>query len=467
MAVTAIWSIKGRVDHIIDYVMNPQKTTEDVSSLHAIEDVIHYASDGSKTEQMQYVTGINCDPHNAIEEFRYTKKYWDKCGGIVAFHSYQSFKPSEVDPETAHKIGVALAQELWGDRFEVVVATHLNTEHCHNHLVLNSVSYKDGKRYNDCRETYEIIRKASDRLCKEFKLSVIRNPQGRGKHYSQWLAEKNGKPTYRSLTQQDIDRAIAASVTEQQFWKNLEQMGYTLRLYTQSGEMRKHPSILAPGAKKAQRLDNLGEGYDYEDIIDRILRNYRTKPLVDVPKVQKPKTYKLSGTVPTTAKRGGLWAVHFRYCCYLQRIYRNPTSVSQVSDSLREDLIQMDKLFDQVKYLAKTKFQTLDELQERQDQIKGRMDELKQERKDLYNAHKRALRKEDPHEVEEVEKQQASVTEELRSLRKELVMCYAIAERSEKRELHHLGKEQKDHEPRWRSSGTNRADVPQRSRGSS
>ena len=463
MAVTAIWSIKGRVDHIIDYVMNPQKTTEDVSSLHAIEDVIHYASDGSKTEQMQYVTGINCDPHNAIEEFRYTKKYWDKCGGIVAFHAYQSFKPGEVDPETAHKIGVALAQELWGDRFEVVVATHLNTEHCHNHLVLNSVSYKDGKRYNDCRETYETIRKASDRLCKEFKLSVIRNPQGRGKHYSQWLAEKNGKPTYRSLTQQDIDRAIAASVTEHQFWKNLEQMGYTLRLYTQSGEMRKHPSILAPGAKKAQRLDNLGEGYDYEDIIDRILRNYRTKPLVDAPKVREPKTYKLSGTAPTTAKRGGLWAVHFRYCCYLQRIYRNPTSVSQVSDSLREDLIQMDRLFDQVKYLAKTKFQTLDDLQERQGEIQDRMDELKQERKELYNAHKRALRKEDSHEVEEIEKRQTAVSQELKALRKEMAMCYAIARRSGAEEQNPIGKEQNEHEPRRRSSGTNRADVPQRS----
>ncbi len=463
MAVTAIWDIKGRVDQVLGYVMNPQKTMADMADLHAVEDVLKYAASSAKTEQMKYVSGINCNPARAVTDFRQTKKRWKKTGGIVAFHAYQSFKPGEVDPETAHKIGVSLAREMWGDRFEIVVCTHLNTEHCHNHIVVNSVSYRDGKRYNDCKETYREIREASDRLCKEYQLSVIRNPKSKGKHYAQWSAEKNGKPTYRSLTQQDIDRAIAASVTEQQFWKNLEQMGYTLRLYTQSGEMRKHPSILAPGAKKAQRLDNLGEGYDYEDIIDRILRNYRTKPLVDAPKVQEPKTYKLSGTAPTTAKRGGLWAVHFRYCCYLQRIYRNPTSVSQVSDSLREDLIQMDKLFDQVKYLAKTKFQTLDDLHERQDEIKDRMEELKQERKELYNSHKRALRKEDPHEVEEIEKRQTSVSEELRALRKEMAMCYAIARRSGEQEQNPIGKEQNEHEPRRRSSGTNREDVPQRS----
>ena len=135
MAVTKIWDIKGRVDQVIGYVMNPQKTKAEMPSFHALEDVINYASDESKTEQMQYVTGINCEPQNAVAEFRLTKQHWDKCGGIVAFHAYQSFKPGEVDPETAHKIGVALARELWGDRFEVVVATHLNTDHCHNHLV--------------------------------------------------------------------------------------------------------------------------------------------------------------------------------------------------------------------------------------------------------------------------------------------------------------------------------------------
>ena len=102
MAVTAIWDIKGRIDQAINYVVNPKKTMAETASLHAMENVIKYASDASKTEQMQYVTGINCDPQNAIEEFRLTKMHWEKCSGIVAFHAYQSFKPGEADPETAH-----------------------------------------------------------------------------------------------------------------------------------------------------------------------------------------------------------------------------------------------------------------------------------------------------------------------------------------------------------------------------
>lgn len=446
---------------MIAYVMNPQKTQMDL--LHTVEDVLNYATDDSKTEQMQYVTGINCEAENAVTEFRFTKMQWEKCDGIVAFHAYQSFRPGEVDPETAHKIGVALARELWGDRFEVVVATHLNTEHCHNHIVINSVSFKDGMRYNDCKESYRKLREASDRLCKEYQLSVIRNPSGKGKHYAQWSAEKNGKPTYRSLTCQDIERAIAASVTEQQFRNAMEQMGYTLRLYTQSGQMRKHPSVLAPGAKKAQRLDNLGEGYDYEDIIERILQNYRTKPLVDPTKEQSRKSYRMQCAFSTASKKGGLWAIHFRYCCYLKQIKRNPTSVLQVSDSLREDLIQMDRLFDQVKYLAATKFQTLQELYARQDEIKAKMDELTQERKELYNAEKRAKRKDDPHEVEVIQNRLSSISEDMRGFRRELAMCHAIAKRSESQKENPIRKEQNEHEPRRRSSRTNCPNVPQRS----
>ena len=119
--------------------MNPEKTEEDslekVAALHAIDNVVQYTAEEMKTEQKRYVTGVNCIPEFATEQFMETKERYDKFDGRTCYHGYQAFKPGEVDVDTAHQIGVALAKELWGDRFEVVVATHLNTDHLHNHFL--------------------------------------------------------------------------------------------------------------------------------------------------------------------------------------------------------------------------------------------------------------------------------------------------------------------------------------------
>ena len=163
MAVTSIWPIKGRVDRVINYARNPEKTTEasyeELASLHAVDNVVEYAANEMKTERRSYVTCLNCEEDTAAHQFIETKKLWqrisgrDKMGGRVCFHGYQSFKADEVTAEVAHEIGVKLAQELWGDRFEVVVATHCNTGHYHNHFVLNSVSFADGLKFDNtpCR----------------------------------------------------------------------------------------------------------------------------------------------------------------------------------------------------------------------------------------------------------------------------------------------------------------------------
>ena len=98
----------------------------------------------------------------AFEEMKITKESFNKTEGTQGFHAFQSFKEGEVTPEQCHEIGLKLAEEMWGDRFEVVVSTHLNTNHYHNHFEINSVSFKDGKRYYDKRETYAELRRLSD-----------------------------------------------------------------------------------------------------------------------------------------------------------------------------------------------------------------------------------------------------------------------------------------------------------------
>ena len=137
MAVTSIWPIKGRVATVIDYARNPEKTREESSSaLHKIDDVIQYAANELKTEYRAFVTCINCSSEEAAaREFMEAKEIWRKTEGRQCFHGYQSFRPGEVDAKTAHEIGVELAQRCWGDRFQIVVATHCNTGCYHNHFV--------------------------------------------------------------------------------------------------------------------------------------------------------------------------------------------------------------------------------------------------------------------------------------------------------------------------------------------
>ena len=178
MATTKIWKVESRIDNAINYIKNKDKTKNEcyefgMDKFENVRDVLMYATNADKTEKQFYVTGINCKVENAAKEMEFVKIINGKTDGILAFHGEQSFKDGEVTPELAHEIGVRLANEMWGDRFQVVVTTHLNTDHIHNHFVLNSVSFKDGKKYYSNRENTALLRKTSDELCEEYGLSVL------------------------------------------------------------------------------------------------------------------------------------------------------------------------------------------------------------------------------------------------------------------------------------------------------
>lgn len=175
MAVCEIWDVRGRLDHPIDYAENPEKTANPKYSeadLQAMVDVMEYATNKNKTEQRFFVTGVNCDPTTARDEMMIAKAQWNDMSEIVCYHGFQSFKHGEVTPEQAHEVGVKLAERMWGDRFQVIVATHLNTDCLHNHFVVNSVSFADGMHYHDNKANLRLLRQRSDELCREYALSV-------------------------------------------------------------------------------------------------------------------------------------------------------------------------------------------------------------------------------------------------------------------------------------------------------
>ena len=474
MAVTSIWPITGNPGNVIDYAANPQKTTEgglsELASLHAIDNVVEYTADQMKTEKCQYVSGVNCIPAVAKAQFMKTKRDFKQIGGRTCFHGYQSFKAGEVDADTAHKIGVALAEELWGDRFEVVVATHLNTGHYHNHFVVNSVSFIDGKKFYNLKSDYQRMREVSDRLCKEHHLSVIRDPQEKGKSYAEWLAERSGKPTFRSMAKADIDRAIMASTTMREFYRVMEQMGYQLKLYAKNGRPLRHPVAIPPGGTKGIRMDGLGYEYTMVGITDRILQNMRKRVPFPEAQGQHLGMYRYRGSFRKYPKATGFRALYLYYCYKLNILRKQPASVKKVPAALREDIVKMDRIFTQTRFLSENRIETQQELTAKKQEIEGSIFQLTQQRNVLRNALRQAYRRKDATQIETLKAQIHTITVTLGKQRKEVTLCDEIALRSRivkenlKQIIHQQNTQRKEktvYEPSRRRSGTNRADVPQ------
>ena len=238
MATTKIWPVKDSLKRLVDYASNPEKTTKD-----DLAAVIEYAMNGEKTagsnERSCYVTGVNCFAETALDEMLSTQKHFGKTSGNVAYHCYQSFKPGEVTPEQCHRLGVELAECMWGDKYQVLVATHLDRDHLHNHLVCCSVSFIDGKKFNDNKAAYSRLRRLSDDICLENGLSVIEKPLGKTPRQIHF-AEKNGEPTRYNLMREAIDNAIALSTNMPTFMNLMKQQGYVIA-YNQN---RKYPTQL-------------------------------------------------------------------------------------------------------------------------------------------------------------------------------------------------------------------------------
>ena len=228
MATTSLWHIKGRLSDLIDYVENPEKTvpkwTEDFFK------VFEYVRRPDKTTE-QYVDTINCRKEIALQQMILTKRQYGKNDNYIAWHGYQSFKIGEVTPDIAHEIGMKLAQEMWGDRFQIVVTTHLDKDHIHNHFAMNSVfcfnsvSFRDGGKYNYSKKEQQRMRDVSDRLCLEYGLSVIRNPH-KAPSRPVWLDEKSGKPTRYNVYRSDITAAFENSWNIQAAGRYLQRLGY-------------------------------------------------------------------------------------------------------------------------------------------------------------------------------------------------------------------------------------------------
>ena len=415
MAITKIIAIRDRLDKRVNYAVNGEKTTLDTG--------ITYAANPEKTEQLFFTSAINCDScETAFAEMQATKQRFGKLGGVVGYHFIQSFAPGEVTPEQAHRIGVEFAERLFGKRYEAVIGTHLDKAHLHNHVVVNSVSFVDGKKYHSSPGSYYFeVRSASDILCRENDLSVIA-PQGKGKHYAEWKAENTGKPTIRSIIRADIDRLIGEAYTYETFLMLLRREGYVVR----NRPDRKYVTVLPPGGKRAIRLDSLGDGYTEQDIRRRLAGQREGGAQTAPAMTRTGKRYRVRGKHPAGPKKKitGFQALYLRYL-YLLRGTHRKKNFRRVPFSVRQEVIRLERYDRQFRYLWANGMTTAEDLEQRITVLQREIYDGEQQRKPLYRERRDA--EDEAYKTQcsaEIDRQTAA----LREKRRELALCRRILE---------------------------------------
>lgn len=249
MAVTKIHPIKTTLKKAIDYICNGDKTDDEI-----------------------YVTTHLCSRENVHKEFELTKKQFGSRTKILAHHLIQSFVPEEVSFEEAHQVGIELCEKILKGKYEYVLATHIDKDHIHNHIIFNSIDVDEGKIYHSYYGSYMNIRNQSDRLCKEHNLSVV-NQEAQRKineikqrkfvNWYDWNEDKKGS-SYKSRLQFDMDRVIQKAINWEHFLKIMEQYGYEIKF-------GKYIAFKQKNQQRFTRAKTIGANYTEERIKERIL----------------------------------------------------------------------------------------------------------------------------------------------------------------------------------------------------
>lgn len=436
MAVTKIWPVKGRLDAVIRYAGNEEKTRlPDLTVLSVgkddLGDVLQYAANDAKTarESQLFVSGVNCVPEIARQQMELTKQQFGKTGGTVAFHAYQSFCPGEVTPEQCHAIGVELAKRVWGERFQVLVATHLNTNCCHNHFVINSVSFVDGKRYNDCKKTYRALQDVSDELCREQGLSVVDKKDAHRVPRNIYLAEKAGEPTRYNVMRQDIDLAILRSETPRDLPRILRKMGYEVDF----NPNHKYATIKLPHDRRAVRFKTLGEEYTPQAMSQRIQQNHAMGIFQRMEIYNKryppvhPHYQKLRQDFRKAIMEAfGIYRTYLYYCYLLGKLPTTTPNYSPPHPAMREDSRRWAEIEKQLHLLERHSLNTAEDIAAFTSEQEQKLAALETRRTKCRNRLRRCC---DPTEGEALHTEKNELTKQITQTRKELHTAQQIPDR--------------------------------------
>lgn len=430
MAVTSIWPVKNNVSGAIKYACNPEKTTaENRVSLHAVENVMEYAADELKTERCEYVHGINCRPDNAIRVFNETRKRWGRAKDKrVCYHGYQSFNTDEVDAKAAHEIGIELVERLWGDRFEVIVATHCNTGHYHNHFLLNAVSFVDGRKYCNYKADYEQVRKVSDEICRERGISVLENSpiHTPGSKNEVWL-HKAGKLSQRDMLKADMEYCLKYASNYRELESQLWGLGYSIDWVRMS--------VKPKNRERAIRLKNIG--FTKEIIEEYLRKNRYNENFYDIwnehlpYKLKKSPIIHLMKQLDFTVQHSKspekvLVSTVIYIILTLFELAKQVTDFVIADVELRHEVRNIKEYISEYHFLKDEKLDTLADISNFIDKTKAEITELEHKRNLADNKKRRAA----PEKIQQYKDERKAITEHITPLRKKLKKAEQIYDKS-------------------------------------
>ena len=405
MATTGFWPVKGRLKDVINYAQNPDKTTDKRFLDDDLAAALNYVENSNKTDQTMYVSGINCTKKRAYEQMMTTKRRFGKLGGNVAYHGYQSFQAGEVTPEEAHRIGIETAKRMWGDDYEIVVTTHLNTSNIHNHIVLNSVSFRTGKKFENHISDHFKLREISDEVCREYGKSILENAPFYGGDKAYWI-RKSGQLPHKDMLRKDVDEALANTCNPVDFEVYLRSLGYK---FVRNFKYE-HPSVVAPDWQKPVRISSLGKDYSRQAILTvrrtpliLVIRNYEKEHTPDL----ITSLFELIITIAKICTGSNIKKADYR----------------PLSPDLRAEIINLDRTLEEYHFLCDQFINSAEDFVECKAEIVGKIESYEAERQQLRNQIRRAKT---PEEDNSLKEQCREITKKLTPLRRQLKICERI-----------------------------------------
>ncbi len=407
--------------------------------------LIEYVMNGDKTDEMKYVSGVNCLPETAYEEMIATKNRFNKGKEkIIGYHLIQSFARYEVTPEVAHELWLEYVNEVFGKDFEVVVATHLNTDNVHNHIVINSVSLKTGKKFYDYHASRDYLRIVSDCICQYYGLSVLEDKIWKHKGAYKRFAKEN---PYMQMVKSDVDRCIEKALYEKDFRKRLEELGYSYSNTYEQGLV----IIDNTRDRKVYLQKFFGDEYSYNKVIDRILE-YENTNIIKYGKKYKMgiEEYKKILEIKRKSEIKKLPLLYILFCL-LVKIDPLPAKMDfgkarvKLTKEMRIEVKYMNELSRQAVLLTEKKIGSLGDLNAFRTKLEDEVRILKGTRESLQRKKRKSMNQED---IAKFDSELKLITPKIKQLNDDIQNCYKIEKRTRlwQREYEKTMKKEKEHQ---------------------